>query len=104
MDQEGKDYFFYDAPLAMYFYGSAYCDPVDPVIAATYAMLAGESLGLGSCILGFPAYTIKYSKKLKEKYNLPKKLQPGMAMIFGHPATHFQKAVKRRCADVKTFS
>ena len=42
----------YDAPLAMYFYGSPYCDPADPIIAATYAMIAAETLGLGSCMLG----------------------------------------------------
>lgn len=42
----------YDAPLVMYFYGSPYCDPADPIVAATIAMYAGESLGLGTCMLG----------------------------------------------------
>ena len=28
----------------------------DPLIAATYAMLAAESLGLGSCMIGTPAF------------------------------------------------
>ena len=52
-DRQGVDWFFYDAPLALYFYASPYADPADPLIPATYAMLAGESLGLGTCMLGF---------------------------------------------------
>ena len=32
----------YDAPLAMYFYGTPYTDSADPIIAAAYAMLAAE--------------------------------------------------------------
>ncbi|MFZ4465107.1 MAG: nitroreductase, partial [Bacteroidales bacterium] len=36
----------------LYFYGSPYADPADPLIAATYAMIAGESLCLGTCMIG----------------------------------------------------
>jgi len=50
--KKGDNLVLYDAPLAMYFYGSPYADPADPLIAATYAMLAAESLGLGTCMLG----------------------------------------------------
>ena len=50
--KEGKDWVLYDAPLAIYFYGSPYADPVDPDIPATYAMIAAESLGLGTCMIG----------------------------------------------------
>ena len=37
---EGINLVNYDAPLAMYFYGSPYADPADPIIAATYAMMS----------------------------------------------------------------
>ncbi len=50
--KEGINVVNYDAPLAMYLYGSPYCDPADPIVAATAAMYAGESLGLGTCMLG----------------------------------------------------
>ncbi len=33
----------YDAPLTIYFYSSPYADPADPIIAATYAMIAAEN-------------------------------------------------------------
>src|ERR1035437_3731415 len=32
--KEGENWINYDAPLAMYFYGSPYTDPADPIIAA----------------------------------------------------------------------
>ncbi len=50
--KKGENMVTYDAPLALYFYGSPYTDPADPLIAATYAMTAAESLGLGTCMIG----------------------------------------------------
>jgi len=103
MDRKGEDWFFYDAPLALYFYGGANADPADPYIAATYAMLAAESLGLGSCMLGFTGYAMKYSKKLKRKYRLPNKIQPGICVIFGYPAFNYHKTLRRRFAEVRVM-
>jgi len=101
MDKKGEDWFFYDAPLALYFYAAATSDLADPYIAATYAMLAAESLGLGSCMLGFTGYAMKYSKRLKRKYKLPNKMQPGICVIFGYPAFNYHKALRRRFAEVR---
>ncbi len=96
----GADYLLYNAPLAMYFHTSPYSDPADPLIAATYAMLAAESMGLGSCMIGTPAYFIKHSQPIKQKYRIPLKNQPGIVVIFGYPRYKFQKAVRRRLAKV----
>jgi hypothetical protein len=100
-DAEGEDWFFYNAPLAIYFYGSAWADPADVTIAATYAMLAGESLGLGSCMLGFPAHLLKFSRKIKQKHQLPMKMSSGIAVVFGYPAVKYRHAVERRFANVQ---
>lgn len=100
-DREGVDWFFYDAPLALYFYGSRFADPADVYIAATYAMIAGESLGLGACMLGFPNYVMQYSARLRKQYNLPKKIQGGLVVIFGYPAVKFQRSIRHRFADVR---
>lgn len=97
---QGHDYLLYDAPLAMFFHTSPYADPADPLVAATYAMLAAESLGLGSCMIGTPAYFIKYSKKLKQKYQIPNKNQAGIVVIFGYPRIKFRKALQRRLSKV----
>lgn len=95
-----RDWFFYDAPLALVFYGCGACDPADPYIAATYAMIAAESLGLGSCMLGFGAYPIRYSKTLRKKWGVSERVQMGLALIVGHPAPDFQRGIRRRFARV----
>ncbi len=100
---EGVDWLTYGAPLAMYFSTSAYADPADPIIVATYAMLAAESLGLGSCMLGTPPYAFKYSKKLRRKYGLADKSQQGLLVIFGYPAIPYRRALRRRLGDVRLY-
>lgn len=101
----GEDWLFYDAPLAMYFHTSPYSDPADPVIAATYAMLAAESLGIGSCMIGTiaPFLKMRSSKKFKEKYHIPWQNQQGMMMIFGYPDIKYSHAIKRTLAKVDIY-
>ncbi len=99
--ERGVDMLFYDAPLALYFYGSAYADPADPIIAATYGMLAAESLGLGSCMIGLPGPCMKNDPRLRTKYKVPKNCQPGLAIVFGYPDVKFRHAVRRRFAEVR---
>ena len=101
---EGLDWFFYDAPLVLYFHGSVYSDPADVVVAATHAMLAGQALGLGTCMLGFPGYIFQYSRSLRSKYALPKLSQPGLAVIFGYPKYHVLNGVKRRYKEIREIA
>lgn len=101
--KEGKNFVNYDAPLAMYFYGSPYTDPADPIIAATYAMIAGESLGLGTCMLGAVHPLIQNGKKAKsfrEEHGIKFKSREGLFVIFGYPALQFEKGIKRSFADI----
>ncbi len=98
-DRQGIDYFFYGAPLAIFFYAQN-ADQADPFIASTYAMLAGEALGLGTCMLGFPAYAFQYDKKLRARYGMRGKFQPGVMVIFGYPKVRYLRAVRRRFFEV----
>lgn len=102
-DRQGVDTFMYDAPLGMLFYGAPGSDATDPLIAATYATIAAESLGVGSCMLGFPAPLLKRNKKLLAKYGIPPKSAIGMMVIFGYPAVKFQRAIRRRFAEVRSW-
>ena len=100
--QEGKNWVTYDAPLVMYFYGSPYCDPADPIIAATYAMIAAETLGLGTCMIGGVHPFIQYGKKAKqfrEKYQIKYKSREGLLVIFGYPAVHYKNGITRTFAN-----
>ncbi|MDR0769668.1 MAG: nitroreductase family protein [Burkholderiales bacterium] len=102
MDQ-GVNVVTYDAPLAMYFYGSPYADPADPLIAATYAMLAAETLGLGSCMVGGIHPLIQRGKKAKqfrERHGIKYASQEGLVVIFGYPAVAYHKGIQRSFASV----
>ena len=97
----------YDAPLAIYFYGSPYTDPADPIVAATAAMYAAESLGLGTCMLGAVHPLIqngKKARKFREKYNIRFKSREGLFVIFGYPAIKYRKGIKRTFASVTTLN
>jgi ferredoxin len=102
---KGTDLVTYDAPLAMYFYGSPYTDPADPLIAATYAMIAAESLGLGTCMLGGIHPMIqsgKKARKFRETHGIKFKSREGVFVIFGHPAVKYNKGILRTFASVIT--
>jgi len=103
--EKDEDYLLYNAPLALYFTASPYSDPADPYIPATYAMLAAESLGLGSCMIGSIHPTIQYgAKKLKQKWNLPAKSSSGIVVVFGYPKYKFKSGIKRSFARVTYFN
>jgi ferredoxin len=100
---KGNNYINYDAPLAMYFYGSPYTDPADPLIAATYAMIAAESLGLGTCMLGAVHPFIQSGRKaakFRKRHNIKYKSREGLFVIFGYPAVRYKKGIKRTFASV----
>ncbi len=101
--EQGVNLVNYDAPLAMYFYGSPYCDPADPIIAATYAMLAAESMGFGTCMLGSVHPLIQNggkAKKFRERYHIKYTSREGLFVIFGYPAVKYQKGIERSFASV----
>ena len=101
--KKGENVVTYDAPLVMYFYGSPYTDPADPIVAATYAMIAGESLGLGTCMLGaihpFIAYG-KRARRFREKYGIKYVSREGLFVIFGYPSVRYKKGILRTFASV----
>ena len=97
----------YDAPLCMYFYGSPYTDPADPIVAATAAMYAAESLGLGTCMLGAIHPLIQNGKKaraFREKYNIKYTSREGLFLAIGYPAVKYKKGIKRTFASVTTMN
>ncbi|NLX26770.1 MAG: 4Fe-4S binding protein [Lentisphaerae bacterium] len=101
--EKGKNDITYDAPVLFYFYGSPYADPADALVAATYAMLAAESIGLGTCMLGAIHPLIQYgakAKKLREKYGIVCKSREGLFLAVGYPALNYKKSLKRTFASI----
>ena len=102
--REGIDWLLYNAPLAMYFYTSAGADPADPVVAATYAMLAAESQGLSNCMIGSIAPFLQTGGgKVKKKYGIPKSSRQGIMVIFGYSRISYKKGVTRHLGAVRFY-
>jgi nitroreductase len=105
--KKGNNLVNYDAPLAMYFYGSPFTDPADPIVAATYAMIAGESLGLGTCMLGAVHPFIQNgakARKFREVHGIKYPSREGVFVIFGHPAVKYKKGIRRTFASETTLN
>jgi len=98
--KQGKDRFAYDAAAAMLFHYGPMGGPADCHVAAAYAMLAAESLGLGSCLLG-TTEAFNHAKTLKAQYGIPLENKIGLGLILGHPDVTFRRGVKRRLASVR---
>lgn len=105
--RKGENLVTYDAPAAIYFYGSPYSDPADPVVAATYAMLAAESMGMGTCMLGAIHPMIQSggaAKKFRERHGIKYKSREGIFVIMGYPAVKYSRGIKRTFASVDWYS
>ena len=101
--KEGRNVVNYDPPLLMYFYGSPYTDPADPIVAATYAMIAAESLGLGTIMLGAVHPLIqngRKAKKSREKHGIKYPSCEGLFVAIGYPHFKFKKGIKRTFAAI----
>ncbi len=103
----GENLVTYDAPVALYFYGSPYCDPADPIVAATYAMLAAESLGLGTCMLGGMHPLIqngRSARRFREQQGIRYASREGLMVIMGYPRVVYQKGINRTLAAIDWYS
>lgn len=100
--KQGINLVNYDAPMALYFYGSPYADPADPIVAATYAMIAAESLGLGTCMLGAIHPLIQNgnrAKRFREDHHIKYPSREGLFVIFGYPSVKYKKGILRTFAS-----
>ena len=96
----GRDLLFYDAPAVLLFHHSLYVDASEAMIACTYAMLAAESLGLGTTMIGAAAPIISRNRSLCQKLGIPDGNKPAIALIIGYPAVRFRRSITRHFASV----
>jgi nitroreductase len=104
--KQGENVVNYDPPLLIYFYGSPYCDPADPIIAATYAMIAAEALGLGTIMLGAVHPMIqsgRKAKKFRQAHGIKYPSREGVFVAIGYPGIKFNQGIKRTFASVEYY-
>ncbi len=97
--KEKKDLLFYDAPCVLLFHYPMK-DTIDPAIACSFATIAAESLGLGSCMIGTVAPALQGDGKLKTRWGVPAKSFPSVAMTLGYPSVKFLNGLRRQFASV----
>jgi nitroreductase len=102
--RQKKDLLFYNAPAVLLFHHSLYVDASEAMIACTYAMLAAESLGLGTTMIGGAAPIIMRKPELCRRLGIPEGNKPAIALIIGYPAVHFRRGVARRFVSVSNFA
>jgi nitroreductase/NAD-dependent dihydropyrimidine dehydrogenase PreA subunit len=101
--REGRDLLFYDAPAVLIFHHSPYAEATDASIACTYAMLAAESLGLGTTMIGGAPPIMQRNKKLCGQLGIPAGNKPSIALIVGYSAANFRRSVQRRFSHYNTI-
>lgn len=93
--KDGVDFLFYNAPAVLLFYGTEVSmDNTDQIIAATYADIAAQSLGLGTCIIG--SVPPVFDDRLKAEYGISKNEKIGIAFILGYPEIKFKRGIRRK--------
>ena len=104
--KDGRNLVNYDAPVALYFYATPFSDPADPIIAATYAMLAAEASGLGTCLLGAVHPFIQNGsagRKFREAHGIRYKSKEGIFLIMGYPSVKYHQGIQRSFASVDIY-
>jgi len=67
----------------------------DAYIWLTYVMLAANSIGLGSTIIGLVPPAINKTKELKQLFGIPLDNEVVTSLILGYPKYSFKKGIKR---------
>jgi len=102
-DKRGQDLALYGAPAALIFHVSPWADAGAAAIVATYAMLAAESLGLGTCMIGCVPPILSMNRRLAAAYDIPAGHKPKLILILGYSATEYAHAIRRPLHSV-TYS
>lgn len=98
--RRGDDAVFYGAPAVLIFHHSPYADVADAAIACTYAMLAADSLGLGTTMIGGAPPILQRDRDLCRRLGIPAGNKPTIALILGHSAVAYRRAITRRFTTV----
>jgi nitroreductase/NAD-dependent dihydropyrimidine dehydrogenase PreA subunit len=102
--EEGEDQLLYHAPALILIHmkerGISF-PQVEASLSAMHMILMAETLGLGTCIIGFLIFAIKHSEKLREVLEIPSDRQVHIAFTVGYSSVIFLRLVARYPPKVK---
>ena len=101
--EEGVDRLLYHAPALVVIHvkkGAATTPEMDTGLAGMQMVLMAETLGLGTCFIGFLVFALENSHELKESLKIPPDHQAHMAFTVGYPDVKFLRRVGRNPARV----
>lgn len=102
-DEHGTDCITWDAPAMLIWHTGpdAAAGETDCVIASTYAMLAAESLGLGTIMLGLAHHAVQRDKALRAELGIPADHEIHSCLALGYPRHRFSRSIPRHFRTVK---
>jgi nitroreductase/NAD-dependent dihydropyrimidine dehydrogenase PreA subunit len=101
--KEGVDQLLHHAPALVIIHmkkSLATTPEIDAAIASTQMVLMAETLGLGTCYLGFLIWAIEDSGELKKMLGIPEENKSLVAFTLGYPKVEYLRFVARNPAKV----
>lgn len=101
--EDGTDRYTYRAPVFLLFHADrgAMSYVENAHLVCHHAMLAAQSLGLGSTIIGLVPPVVDRSKVLRERLGIPKENMVITSLVLGYPRFRYHKRIRRSLADVR---
>jgi len=102
----GDDPIFYRAPVVVITHAkrASTATPVeDATLASFHMMLMAQSLGLGTCYIGYFYELANMSSEILSMLEIPDENDILMCMIFGYPAVRFRRLVDRNELPVRWY-
>ena len=103
LNREGTDRLLYQAPSLFLCHADPAESPnpeIDAGLAAMQMALMAESLGLGTCYIGFLVMACTISGKLKDLLKIPQSNEVPITFICGYPDVSYERLVARNPARV----
>ncbi len=82
----------------------ASCPREDALLATQNLLLAAESMGLGTCLIGFAVEAMHRDRKIKATLNIPAAETIYSVIALGYPQLRFQRPAQRRKIDINWIS
>ena len=97
---DGIDPIFYRAPHVLILYSKNPWDSINTSIAMTYCMLSAQSMGLGTCWIGFAQGVLLENSRIREEFT---GIQTYVLGIFtlGYPSVKYYRAPPRPPLEIR---